>query len=302
MQIICEGTINEKTVVALGNFDGLHIAHTAIIERAHQCAKENGISSCVLLFRDHTRRVTGNQETKLLTTDEEKLDILQGMGVDYVYICEFNEAFMRLSPREFVGFLTDKLNCQAVCVGYDYRFGYKAEGDARLLKALGIERGFDALVMGEIKYNRATVKSTKIRELVINGEIDDANKMLGRCFFVTGNVEKGLQNGRKLGTPTANIAYNDNKLIPKNGVYIGYTTVDEKRRKSVINVGNNPTFNADRITIESHILDFDGDIYDKSVKVEFAKRIRPDKKFNSLDTLKEQIEEDIKAARNYMEG
>ncbi len=302
MQIICKGGINEKTAVALGNFDGLHCAHTAIIDCARQYAKEHDILSCVLLFCDHTRSVIDNKKTKLLTIEKEKLDIIQSMGVDCVYICEFTEDFMHLSPQKFVDFLTDKLNCQAVCVGYDYRFGYKAEGDARLLENFGEQMGFDVLVTDEIKYNGTTVKSTKIRELVINGEIEFANKMLGRCFFVTGIVEKGLQNGRKIGTPTANVGYKDNKLIPQNGVYIGYTTVDEKRYKSVINVGNNPTFNAERITIESHILDFDGDIYGKTVKVEFTKRIRDDRKFNSLDQLKQQIGNDIKAARNYTEG
>ncbi len=297
MQIIRDGKAGSaKKAVALGNFDGLHRAHTKIIETCCQYAKENGLESSVLLFCEHTVNVITKQKIKLLTDEREKVEILDALGVDCVYIREFDSNFMHLSPEEFVCALIDKLNPAAVCVGYDYHFGYKAEGDVKALKKFGEKYGFDVIVTDEMRTSGMTIKSTKIRELVKEGDMEQTELFLGRPFSVTGEVETGLQNGRKLGTPTANVRYSDNKILPKEGVYMGYTTVDGIAYKSVINVGNNPTFNARAITIESHILDFDSDIYGKTVKVEFIKRIRGDRKFDSLDELKAQIKSDIKTA------
>lgn len=301
MQIIRDGVANEnKKVVALGNFDGLHRAHTAIIKNCCRYASQNGIESCVLLFADHTLNVITKQEIKLLTTEKEKLDVLCKLGVDCVYIREFDTEFMHMSPRDFIEMIMDKLNPQAVCVGYDYRFGYKASGDVEKLKEFGKEYGFDVIVTDEMKTSGVTIKSTKIRELVYDGDVEQAGAFLGRPFFITGEVVSGLQNGRKLGTPTANVSYTDNKLLPKTGVYMGYTIVDGVEYDSVINVGNNPTFDAKKITVESHMLDFGDDIYGKTVKVEFIKRIRGDKKFNSIDELKEQIKNDIETAKKQL--
>lgn len=298
MQIIRGNAITDrKTVVALGNFDGLHSAHTQIINNMCQYAEEHSCLGCVLLFSGHTRKVINNEDTKLITTESEKLKLLSTMGVDTVYIREFDREFMQLSPRDFVKMLVTKINPEAVCVGYDYRFGYKAEGDTQLLRKLGEEFGFSVIVTEEIKQNQHTVKSTKIREFISDGDIKSANTMLGRPYFIMGEVEKGLQNGRKIGIPTANIGYAPDKLLPENGVYMGYTIIGDDRYKSVINVGNNPTVGADKITVESHILDFDYDIYGKIVTVEFVDRIRDEIKFLSLDELKIQINSDINSAR-----
>ena len=291
MEII-KDIIKEKTVVALGNFDGLHMAHTEIITRTCAYSKKHGLLSCVLLFKTHTNTITASTDTKLLTDEREKLHILQNMGVDLVYIQDFDSDFMHISPKEFVVFLKDKLNACAVSVGYDYRFGYKAEGDADMLMELSKKYGIDVLVCNEIKCGNDTVKSTKIRELLEDGKIEYANAMLGRNYFVMGEVVKGFQNGRKLGIPTANIKYDSCKLLPKTGVYKGITTVDGTAYISMVNIGNNPTFGADKITIESHILDFDGDIYGKTIKCEFIKRIRDEKKFGSIDELKNQLKKD----------
>lgn len=301
MQIIRDGVAsNNKKVVALGNFDGLHRAHTAIIKNCCRYARENGIESCVLLFSDHTLNVITKQKIKLLTNEKEKLEILDELGVDSVYIRDFDSEFMHLSPVEFIEMLIEKLNPRAVCVGYDYRFGYKASGDVTALKEFGEKYGFDVIVTDEMKTSGVTIKSTKIRELVAEGDIEQAELFLGRPFSLTGVVVSGLQNGHKLGTPTANVQYSDNKILPKGGVYMGYTTVDGVSYDSVINVGNNPTFEAKKITVESHILNFDDDIYGKTVKVDFVKRIRGDKKFNSIDELKEQIKNDIQTAKEQL--
>ncbi len=301
MQIIRDGKAGSaKKAVALGNFDGLHRAHIKIIKTCCQYAKENGLESSVLLFCEHTLNVITNQKIKLLTDEREKLELLDFFGVNSVYIRKFDSDFMHLSPEEFVRMLVDNLNPAAVCVGYDYRFGYKAEGDVKTLEKLGEKYGFSVIVTDEMKTSGVTIKSTKIRELVKEGDMEQAALFLGRPFSVTGEVSIGLQNGRKLGTPTANVRYSSNKILPKEGVYSGFTTVDGIAYKSVINVGNNPTFNAREITIESHILDFDSDIYGKTVKVEFIKRIRGDRKFDSLEKLKTQIKSDIKIAEEQL--
>lgn len=295
MQVIRNGCIKEKTAVALGNFDGLHKAHTAIIESCCKYAEENGLKSGVLLFSEHPANVIGG-DIKLITDNRSKLEILDSMGVDFAYIIDFDKDIMKLSPEEFICMLKDTMNPVAVFTGYDYRFGYKAAGDTNLLRRLGDDMGFCVRVTDEIDYNGIPIKSTQIRELLEKGNVKMAAELLGRDFFVRGAVVSGFQNGSKIGFPTANIKYDKSIFLPKNGVYAGYTAVGGKCYKSVINVGNNPTFNADRVTVESHIIDFNRDIYGEEARVYFKDRIRDEKKFNSIDKLKAQIQKDVHSA------
>ncbi len=302
MDIIRDNSrIGYKTVVALGNFDGLHKAHMQVIENCVCRAKENGYKSGVLLFSTHTLNTINGSFTKLITTETEKLNILEKSGIDFAYIRNFDDEFMHLTPSEFADELVEKLNLKIVCVGYDYKFGHKAMGDVSLLKKLGEERGFSVSITDEVTICGSAVKSTKVRELIKDGDITAANELLGRRFSVSGEVIHGLCNGRKMGIPTVNIDYGKDIILPPNGVYCGYTGVCGKEYKSVINIGNNPTFNADKITVEAHLLDFDGDLYGKAARVEFVKKIRDDKKFSSIDELKEQIFSDIEFARNMLQ-
>ena len=295
MRLIRNGEI-KNTAVALGNFDGLHLAHMSIINACRDYAKENGLQSGVLLFSEHTLNVIKNASVKLITDEQEKCNILEKSGLDFAYIRSFTKEFSQLSPSEFVDELVSTLNPKAVFVGYDYRFGYKAEGDINLLRELGKAKGFSVFATEEIIHNGISVKSTVIRHMIETGNISGANEFLGRMFTISGVVEYGFQNGRKIGVPTVNVGYNENMILPENGVYSGYTKVGEKLYKSVINVGNNPTFNADKITVESHLLGFDGDIYGEKVSVMFKNRIRDEKKFASIDELKRQIQTDIAEA------
>ncbi len=286
----------EKTVIALGNFDGLHKAHMTIIDKCCEYARRNGLKSGVLLFNEHTLNIIKNKKVKVITQERQKLDILHKAGIDFVYIRDFDKEFMQLSAEEFANMLVNTLNVSAVCVGYDYRFGYKAQGDGTALKALGEKYGFDVIVTDEIDHNGVAVKSTAVRHFIEDGSVHHAASLLGRPFEMEGKVVKGLQNGRKMGIPTANLEYDENMVIPQNGVYMGYTYVGGKKYKSVINVGNNPTFNAEKITIESHILGFNGDIYDETISIAFIKRIRGDKRFDGIDALITQINKDIETA------
>ena len=247
MKIFRDKTDYDGTVVALGNFDGLHIAHMTIIRNGIKYAKENGLKSGVLLFEENTNDVVGH-----------KIELIK-----------------------------------AVCVGYDYSFGYKAQGDVKLLKWFGEKYGFKVFVTDVIKLDGKIVSSTYIRSIIKAGDMEKAERFLGRRYCIEGNVVKGLQNGRKMGIPTANVDYDVNMALPEEGVYAGITYVRGKRLKCVVNVGKNLTFGARKLTVESHILDFDEDIYGEYIRVSFAKKLRGVIKFDGVDKLIEQIHHDM---------
>ena len=282
--------VYNNTLIMLGNFDGLHLAHMSVINKGIQYAKENALKSTMFMFENHTRN------EKLITPNKIKLKILSDIAPDFLYIEKFDDNIMKKSPEEFIQMLIKKLGMRAVCIGYDYRFGYKAQGDGKSMYSLGKKYGFDVLVTGMVSINNTTVSSTHIRTLIENGDMKKASEFMGRPFTMCGVVERGLQNGRKLGFPTANISVDKDSILPKCGVYAGFSEVNGKKYKSVINVGNNPTFNAKNITVESHIIDFCGDIYNENVTVSFLEYIRGDIKFNGLEELKNQILKDKKKA------
>ncbi|MDD6483185.1 MAG: bifunctional riboflavin kinase/FAD synthetase [Clostridiales bacterium] len=281
----------EGTAVALGNFDGLHTAHMTIIRSCIEYARNEGLKSGVLLFNEHTKN------SRLITTNEMKLELLRREKPDFVYLRSFTEEFMQKTPREFALLLKENLHIKAVCIGYDYRFGHRAEGDAELLKKFGNELDFEVLVTPKISMDGYGVHCAYIRSLIDSGDIERANALLGRRYSLEGAVEYGLQNGRKMGIPTANIGYDPRMLLPDNGVYAGAVYVRGKSFKCVINVGKNPTFGADKVTVEVHILDFDEDIYGENIRAEFVKRLRGDIKFDGMAALKAQIQKDIETTR-----
>ena len=287
----------EGTVVALGNFDGLHIAHMQIIRNCIAYANERGLKSGVLLFEQNTKNITGNRRIELITPNTIKLELLERENLDFVFMRYFTREYMSKSPEEFFRLLVDNLHVKAVCCGYDYSFGYMAQGRVHTLKQLGKKYGVDVLVTDMVTVDGTVVSSTCIRELIIGGDMEFTEKMLGRRYCVEGYVVKGKQNGRKMDFPTANVNYDPQMAIPKKGVYAGITYVWGKRLKSVINVGDNPTFNAKKLTIESHILDFEGNLYGEFIRVSFAKRLREEIKFKNMDMLKEQIGKDAQCVR-----
>lgn len=297
MEVIRDKVNYDGTVVALGNFDGLHVAHMTIIRNGIEYAKEHNLKSGVLLFDVNTKGVTQGK-IELITPNEAKLELLEREKPDFVFMRAFDREFMQKSPEEFAKYLVDKLKVRAVCVGYDYRFGHKAMGDVHMLKEFGARYGFDVFVTDVIKIDGRIVSSTYIRQVVKNGDMEEAERFLGRRYCIEGNVVRGFQNGTKIGIPTANVEYDPNMALPKEGVYAGITYVDGRRLKSVINVGKNLTFDAKSLTIESHILDFNEDIYDKYIRVSFAKRLRDVVKFSGIEELVGQIKKDIETTEN----
>lgn len=287
----------EGTVVALGNFDGLHIAHMQIIRSGIAYARERGLKSGVLLFEQNTKNVTGNKRIELITPNTIKLELLEREDLDFVYMRYFTREYMSKSPEEFFKLLVEKLHVKAVCCGYDYSFGYMAQGRVNTLRQLGKKYGVDVLVTEMVTTEGTVVSSTCIRGLIKSGDMEFTEKMLGRRYCVEGYVVKGKQNGTKIGFPTANVNYDPQMAIPQTGVYAGITYANGKRLKSVINVGDNPTFNGDKLTIESHILDYNENLYGEFIRVSFAKRLRGDIKFESIDELKKQIHRDVEQVR-----
>lgn len=283
----------DNNTVALGTFDGLHLAHMEIIKKAMQISKENK-TKCGVMFFDSLPVNSFGGNVKHLMNTAEKIEILD---TDFVYVESFNESFYNKSPEEFVEYLKTTLKAGYVCVGYNYRFGKNASGDVDTLKKLCFDYGINVEIQPELCENGDVVSSTRIRKCIADGNVKEAEILLGRPYCIRGIVERGLQNGRKFGIPTANISYENGKMLPESGVYAGYVMVNDKKYKSVINVGNNPTFDGSRITVEPHIIDFDRDIYGEEITAMFIDRIRGEIRFSSVNELVKQINKDIDKCR-----
>ena len=291
--------IRFQTAIALGNFDGIHIGHQELIKSVVAKSKELGIKSSLLLFKEHTKAIIDNSKPYMITNNYQKFNIARELGVDIVYLIDFNSELMSLSPEEFVkDIIIDKMNGKLVIVGFDYRFGHKASGDTTFLKELSEKHKFDLLIVNPVLKNEKIVSSTGIREMISLGKMYDVSKMLGRPYSIIGTVVHGKNRGNKLGFPTANIKPVDNYIIPKTGVYFTNTTIENKKYISATNIGYNPTFNENILKIETYILDFTGDLYDKSIEIEFIDFLRDDIKFDNKEALINQMEEDIKLIKN----
>ena len=293
MEVIRNCDKMHPCALALGNFDGLHKAHIKIIKDCVVYAKANKLKSGVFLFENHTDEVCKGKKVELLTTLAEKISIIKSLGADFIFVKHFDEETMNMNPLNFFSFLCERLLAKALFAGFDYTFGKGAKGDAKFLLQKGREYGVYLKISEEIKISDAPVKSNTVRVFIKNGEIEKANEYLGRRYFVSGAVSYGKQNGRRMGFPTANIDYDKNKLLPPDGVYRGVAKVEEKEYPALINIGKNPTFDAELRTVEAHLLNFTGDLYGKNITIEFDSKIRNEIKFNDIEELKEQIKRDI---------
>ncbi|MGM0395533.1 MAG: bifunctional riboflavin kinase/FAD synthetase [Bacillota bacterium] len=284
-----------QTSLALGNFDGVHIGHQKLIKSMIKTSEQSNLRPSMMIFENHTKSFVFKNGPRLINSNSQKNRFLEKLGVKTLYTMIFDDEIMTLSPRDFVeSILYEKLNCRAITVGPDYRFGYKAQGNVEKLLELSKEFGIKTSIIQPVFHNGILVSSTLIREHITDGEIINANELLGRPFGITGEVIRGKGLGKKLGVPTANIKPTDKYVIPMKGIYMTYTVVDGKTYPSATNIGVNPTFNEVDLKIENHIIGFDDQIYGKEIEIFFLEYIRPEKKFASVEDLKAKMQEDIR--------
>jgi riboflavin kinase/FMN adenylyltransferase len=283
-----------NTYVALGSFDGLHLGHMQLIKKVIALAKKNNGRSMVYTFKNHPLSIINKEiMPKLLMDKETKIKILENKGIDILRLDTFTKEFMQLSPEEFVLNIVKNYNAKGVVVGFNYRFGYKNLGDVELLKELSKKYDFQLFVVDPIKYKKEIVSSSNIRHIISDtGDMDKARAMLTRPFSLSGMVIKGRQIGRVIGFPTINLDYNKEFVIPRGGVYFTIVKYNGNYFKGVTNVGYNPTVENEKLSIETHILNFNKEIYDEKIRLYFISRIRDEKKFKSLDELSERIKKD----------
>lgn len=300
-----------RPVVTVGSFDGIHLGHRAILATVVERARAHDGTATVVTFEPHPRKVLHPERPpQLLSTTEQRLELIAGANIDLTILEPFTPEFSRTPPERFVReYLHRRLGPVEVYVGYDFRFGHDREGSMRMLTELGPRLGFAVTIIPEVTIDGQDVNSTRIRELVGQGEAATAARLLGRPYALRGRVVPGDRRGRGLGFPTLNLDP-ENELLPGSGVYAGQVRfLDEGAPPqsavfgAVTNVGSRPTFDAgERIVCESHLLDFAGDAYGRRIEVSFLARLRPEQRFPSGDALRRQIAADVDETRRRLEG
>jgi riboflavin kinase/FMN adenylyltransferase len=290
--------VGKKSVLTIGTFDGIHLGHRAIIKELMIVAKKNDLTSSLLTFEPHPKTVVQDSphRVKLLTTLEEKLQILQDIGLERVIVAKFTREFSQMNYKNFVEeILLQKLGAACIIIGYDHSFGKNRAGNFRELENLSNIYSFKLEEVGPFKIGNQTVSSTRIRTYIDEGNIESANKMLGHYYSIDGIVIKGEGRGHHLSFPTANLMIeNQNKLTPKEGVYVVQCNVLGKNYRGMANIGYKPTFGGVNRTIEVHIFDFSDDIYGEKITIQFIQRLRDEIKFNSEKQLIKQLNLDKK--------
>lgn len=293
-----QGLSGSGTVATMGNFDGIHLGHQALVRNTVEESADRGCPSTVLTFEPHPLKVLAPERApRLILSYEDKMALLQSFGVDIVIAQRFDREFASIAADEFIHrFLVNRLKIKKLWVGRDLRFGQDRKGGTDNLLRLAPGAGFEVGVLDPILLDGVRISSSRIRQLVEEGRVDEVRPMLGRYHFVSGRVVTGHRRGQELGFPTANIA-SQTEVIPLNGIYATLIQLKSQQWLSVSSVGVNPTFGAGPRTVESFILDFEGDIYGESVKLSFVRRIRDEKKFAMVKDLIAQMHEDVKCAK-----
>ena len=286
-----------KTAVALGMFDGVHLGHKAVINKAIDYAKSKSIKSAVITLANHPRELTQGKSPQLITNLEERLIMFESLGIDLVLVLNFDANLMNTSALEYLdNFLYKQLNAEFISTGYDHHFGKNREGNLSTLETWCLSKNIVLNIEEALNINDEIISSSKIRELIKAGKIKEANLFLGHDFFIVSKVIHGDKRGTQIGFPTANLKNPESVVIPASGVYSGDCIIDNEKKiyRCAVNIGHRPSFNNESdLTIEAHIIDFNEDIYGKNLQIRFKDRIRDEKKFNSPEQLIEQIKQDL---------
>ncbi len=294
---------DKKTVVTVGTFDGVHIGHQQIIGELNRLKEEKNLRSILITFDPHPQIVLRNRskDVKLLTSREEKIELLKKFPLDIVYIINFSKEFAA-TPAEtfFTDYIVNKIGLNDLVIGYDHMFGKNREGSIETVNALSNKFGFSVHKVPEFKIDDKNISSTEIRSLLEQGDVNAAKFFLGRFYEIEGTVVPGAKRGRELGYPTANIKINDdNKQIPKNGIYAVEVFYNNDIFRGMMSIGHNPTVNdTDEIFLEVNIFNFNKDIYGEKIKIRFVEYIREEVKFNSLEELTKKLDEDKQKTLN----
>jgi len=295
----------KKNIITIGTFDGVHLGHKSILEKMKNATQNNQYESLVLTFFPHPRMVLQQDSSiKLLNTIDEKATLLEKFGIDNLIIHPFDEAFSNLSAEEFVkNILVDKLNIHKIIIGHDHRFGKNRTADINDLIAFGKKYSFEVEQINAHEIDEIAISSTKIRKALIEGNIKLANQYLGYSYYISGKVVEGKKIGRTIGYPTANIQINENyKLLPKNGVYVVSSEIDNILYFGMMNIGKNPTIGENDQSIEVHFFNLKEDIYNKNLQISILEHIREEQKFNSLSELQAQLDKDKLFSLNYIQN
>lgn len=289
--------IEKPTIVTIGTFDGVHLGHQKILSRLQQLKQKYGLNAVVLTFEPHPRKVLfpNQADLKLLTLIDEKLELLENYGVDVTVVYPFDKSFSNIEAREYIEeILIKNLKVKYLVIGYDHHFGKDRGGNIKVLKAFEKEYGYEVEEIDALDVDSIAISSSKIRHALEEGKIKLANNYLGHYFFLNATVIHGKQLGRKLGYPTANLKIESaDKLIPKIGVYFVEVSIAGSAHYGMMNIGYNPTTDSDqKVKMEVHIFDFNEDIYNRTVRINFIDFLRDEKKFNNLDELTEALHED----------
>mgnify|MGYP001825748513 FL=1 len=292
----------QPTYLALGSFDGVHRGHQTVLQAMVEAAQQSGARSAVLTFFPHPKRVIQDLPDRYyINSLEDRLALLADQGIDLVIAHPFNDQIRNIRAADFVDQLIDALDMRQIWGG-NFAFGYRREGNKDFLMRVGQEKGFTLeLVEAMASWQGELVSSSRIRNSLSRGEISDVNGCLGRPYTVTGTVVKGDQRGRTIGFPTANLAVWDELLLPADGVYATFVTVDGEKYMAATNVGVRPTVSGGQRLVEAHLLDFDDDLYGQSIEVEYVSHIRPEQRFSGLPALKSQINADVQQVRQQLE-
>lgn len=297
-------SISEK-VTTIGTFDGVHIGHQKILKQVVRLAKVKGFVPVVLTLFPHPRMVLQKDDSiKLLNTIEERVELLKAIGIKEVIVKTFTKEFANLSAKDYVKqILVDELNTKHIVIGYDHHFGKNRSANFTDLKAYAAQYGFNVEEISAQDIEDVTVSSTKIRNALNKGEVALANSYLGYNFFITGTVIKGKGLGRTIAFPTANIKITATyKLIPSDGVYVVKSSVQNKTVFGMMNIGTNPTVDGKTRSVEVHFFNFNKDIYNSELKIEFLKRLRNEQKFQNIEALKSQLEIDMENASAFIKS
>jgi riboflavin kinase / FMN adenylyltransferase len=295
--------IHRPTVLTLGVFDGLHLGHQLIMRTVVERAKALNAVPTVITFDPHPRAVLHPESSPpLLQTLDQKVEALGVLGIQQTIVIRFTQEFSLMRAEDFLrDTIKDRLHAMEVYLGRGFAFGHNREGNIELLRRVSRELGFVADEVPEVRFRGQRVSSSRIRQLLSEGKVNLARRMLGRPYGVEGRVEKGAERGRELGFPTANL-HPQNRVIPKNGVYVTGTLIEGMWRRSVTNVGVRPTFGAEtEPSVETFVMNWSGDLYGDVVRIRFLYRLRDERRFGSVDELKTQIHRDIERAENYFE-